>query len=218
MKNKNLIIKQTENYVRKELMGEGSGHDWWHIYRVWKMAQDIGKREKSDMFIVELAALLHDVADYKLHGGDENIGPKMAEKWLKSLKVEQSVIDQIKEIILGASFKGAKVKTQMKTIEGKIVQDADRLDAIGAVGIARTFAFGGYMQREIYNPNVKPQIHKTFQDYKNGKSHTINHFYEKLLLLKNLMNTKTAKQMAEKRHEYMEDFLKKFYKEWEGKE
>src|ERR1035437_3502872 len=201
--NKNLIIKQTENHVRKELAGEGSGHDWWHVYRVWKMAQYIGKREKADMFVVELSALLHDVADYKLHGGDENIGPKMAEKWLKSLKVEQSVIDQIKEIILGASFKGAKVKTQMKTIEGKIVQDADRLDAIGAVGIARTFAFGGYMQREIYNPNVKPQIHKTFQDYKNGKGNTINHFYEKLLLLKNLMNTKTAKQMAEKRHEYM---------------
>ena len=216
--NKNLIIKRTENHVRKELAGEGSGHDWWHVYRVWKMAQYIGKREKADMFVVELSALLHDIADYKLHGGDENIGPKTAEKWLKSLKVEQSIIDHIKEIILDASFKGAKVKTQMGTIEGEIVQDADRLDAIGAVGIARTFAFGGYLQREIYNPNIKPQVHKTFKEYKNGKSHTINHFYEKLLLLKNLMNTKTAKKIAEKRHKYMEDFLKKFYKEWEGEE
>ena len=215
---KSSVIKQTLEYVRKELEGEGSGHDWWHVYRVWKMAQHIGKKEKADMFIVELAAILHDIADYKLHGGDEEIGPKTAEKWLKGLNVDQKVINHIKQIILDASFKGANVKTQMKTLEGRIVQDADRLDAIGAIGIARTFAFGGHMQREIYNPDIKPYMHKSFEEYKNGKSHTINHFYEKLLLLKSLMNTETAKTIADERHKYMEEFLKKFYKEWEGKE
>jgi uncharacterized protein len=150
---KSSVIKQTLEYVRQELEGEGSGHDWWHVYRVWKMAKHIGKGEKADMFVVELAALLHDIADFKFHGGDEEIGPKTAEIWLKSLSVDQKIINHIKQIILDASFKGAKVKTLMKSIEGQIVQDADRLDAIGAIGIARTFAFGGYMQREIYNPD-----------------------------------------------------------------
>ncbi len=215
---KNSIIKQTLNYVESTLLGEGSGHDFWHVYRVWKMAQHIGKKEKADMFVVELAALLHDIADYKLYKGDEEIGPKTAARWLKSLKVDDKTIGHVCQIMKDASFKGAKVKTQMKTPEGKIVQDADRLDALGAIGIARTFAFGGHMDREIYNPNVKPYMHKSFEEYKSGKSHTINHFYEKLLLLKDLMNTKTAKQIALGRHKYIEEFLKKFYLEWEGKE
>lgn len=215
---KQKIILKTADYAKKTLEGEGSGHDWWHVYRVWKMAKHIGKKEKADMFIVELAALLHDIADYKLYNGDEEIGPQRAFKWLKSLNVDENIINHITQIMRDASFKGARVKSKMKTLEGKIVQDADRLDAIGAIGIARTFAFGGHMKREIYNPNVKPYMHKSFKEYKTGKSHTINHFYEKLLLLKDLMNTKTAKQISFGRHKYMAEFLKKFYKEWENKE
>lgn len=216
--NKKIIIQKTADYAKKTLEGEGSGHDWWHVYRVWKMAQKIAKKEKADMFVVELATLLHDIADYKLYGGDEEIGPRTAAKWLKSLNVDENIINHITQIMRDASFKGARVKSKMKTLEGKIVQDADRLDAIGAMGIARTFAFGGHMKREIYNPNVKPYMHKSFKEYKTGESHTINHFYEKLLLLKDLMNTRTAKQIALGRHKYMEEFLKKFFKEWEGKE
>ncbi len=216
--NKTLIIKKTAEYAKKILEGEGSGHDWWHVYRVWQIAKEIGKTEKADMFVVELAALLHDIADYKLHGGDEEIGPKTAEKWLKKLSVEKKSSDQVVDIIRNINFKGAKVKHDIKALEGKIVFDADKLDAMGAIGIARTFAFGGHMDREIYNPNVKPYLHKSFEEYKNGKSHTINHFYEKLLLLKNIMHTKTAKKIAKRRHKYMEEYLEKFYKEWEGKE
>lgn len=216
--NKKIIIEKTKDYVKKTLEGEGSGHDWWHVYRVWQLAKQIGKNEKADMFIVELAALLHDIADYKLYNGDVEIGPKTAEKWLKELGIEKKYIDVIVSIIRNINFKGARVKHDIKTLEGKIVFDADKLDAIGAIGIARTFAFGGHMDREIYNPNVRPYLHKSFEEYKNGKSHTINHFYEKLLLLKNLMHTKTAKKIAVKRHKYMERFLKKFYNEWEGRE
>lgn len=216
--NKSSIIKQTAEHVRKVMQGESSGHDWWHAYRVWKMATHIGKKEKADMFIVELAALLHDIADYKLHDGDEEIGPKTATKWLESLGVDEKVIQHICQIMRDASFKGANVRTQMKTIEGEIVQDADRLDAIGAIGIARTFAYGGHKGSEIYDPNVKPIMYNSFEEYKSNTPPTISHFYEKLLLLKNLMNTKTAKSLAEGRHKYMENFLKKFYKEWEGKE
>ena len=216
--NKKIIIKKTADYVKEALAGEGSGHDWWHVYRVWKMAKYIGKKEKADMFVVELAALLHDIADYKFYGGDEEIGPKIASKWLKSLGLEKKYLDEVVGIVRNTSLRGARVKHNIKTLEGKIVFDADKLDALGAIGIARTFAFGGYMKREIYNPKVKPYLHKSFEEYKNGKSHTINHFYEKLLLLKGLMHTKTARQIAKKRHKYMEDFLERFYKEWEGKE
>ena len=216
--NKELIIKKTADYAKKTLEGEGSGHDWWHVYRVWKLAKKIGRKEKADMFIVELAALLHDIADYKLHGGDEEIGAKKAHKWLTSLRVDKKYIDHIVDIVGGINFKGARVKHNIKTLEGRIVFDADKLDAMGAIGIARTFAFGGHMGREIYNPNQKPYMHKSFEEYKNGKSHTINHFYEKLLLLKDFMHTETAKKIAQKRHLYLQDFLNKFYKEWDGKE
>ncbi len=215
---KNQIIKQTEEYVRKTMVGESSGHDFWHAYRVWKMSKHIGKTEDVDMFIVEIAALLHDIADWKLYGGDEEIGPKTARKWLESLNVKEESINHICQIIKDISFKGANVKSQMKTKEGMIVQDADKLDAIGAIGITRTFAYGGVMKREIYNPELEPTMHNSFEEYKNSNSPTINHFYEKLLLLKDRMNTKTAKQIALGRHRYMEDFLKKFYNEWEGKE
>lgn len=211
------IIKKTAQYARKTMEGESSGHDWWHAYRVWQMARHLGKSEKADMFTVELAALLHDIADYKLHGGDTEIGPRIAGEWLKSLNVDGKIIEHIQEIIRDASFKGANVKSGMKTLEGKIVQDADRLDAIGAMGIARTFTYGGYKGAPIYEPEVKPVMHNSFEEYKSITPPTINHFYEKLLLLKDLMNTKTAKKIAKERHEYMEKYLERFYKEWEGK-
>lgn len=215
--NKRKIISEAKSYMRKQLSGESSGHDWWHTYRVWKMATHIGKKEKADMFVVELAALLHDIADYKFHGGDETIGPQKASDWLKKQKVPKIIVSHIAEIIKNTSFKGAFVKSKPKTIESMIVQDADRLDAIGAIGIGRTFAFGGARNREMYNPDIKPRMHKSFKAYKNSKSPTINHFYEKLLLLKNLMNTKTGKQIAQNRHKFMELYLDRFFKEWEGK-
>jgi uncharacterized protein len=213
---KNLVIQQTANYAKKTLEGEGSGHDWWHIYRVWQLAKTIGKSENADMFIVELGALLHDIADYKMHEGDEEIGPKTARKWLENLKVDNQIIEQVVYIVGGINFKGAKVKHDIKTIEAQIVFDADKLDALGAIGIARTFAYGGHMDRPIYEPSEKPHFHTSFEEYKTGKSHTINHFYEKLLLLRDFMYTKTAKQIAVDRTKYMEDFLQKFYAEWEG--
>jgi len=215
--NKEAILKQTEEHIKNKLFGEGSGHDWWHTYRVWKLALRIAKEEKNvDLFVVQLAALLHDIADWKFYAGNTSIGPKLAKEWLKKLQVEEKVISHVCEIIREISFKGAKVKSKMRTKEGMIVQDADRLDAIGAIGIARCFATGAKLNQEIYNPAVKPKLHKTFEEYKKAESTSINHFYEKLLLLKNLMNTKTAKKIAEKRHKFMKQFLDRFYKEWEG--
>ncbi len=214
---KNEIIRKTADYIKEELGGKSSGHDWWHIYRVWKNALHINKSEKSDAFVIQLAALLHDIADWKFHNGDETIGPKLARQWLQKMKVEEKTISHVCDIIKDLSFKGAGTKSQMKTKEGMIVQDADRLDAIGAIGIARTFAYGGHKNREMYNPNIKPKFHKTAEQYKNNNNPTINHFYEKLLLLKNLMNTKTAKKIAVKRHKYMEKYLDQFFKEWDGK-
>lgn len=211
------IIKKTEKYVKDTLSGEGSGHDWWHVYRVWNNAKHICKFEKVDSFIVELAALLHDIADWKFHDGDEMAGANKAREWLGSLNVDKEIVNHVCEIIATSSFKGAGVKSEIKTLEGKVVQDADRLDAIGAMGIGRTFAYGGHKGREMYNPNIKPELHDSKEKYKNSSSPTINHFYEKLLLLRDLMNTKTAKKIAAHRHKYMEEFLDEFFKEWEGK-
>lgn len=215
--NKKQIIEKTAKYIEKKLSGEGSGHDWWHIYRVWALAKEIGKKEKGDLFVVELAALLHDIADWKFTDGDDSIGPKLASEWLLKLKVDKDIVEHVATIITDLSFKGSGVKTPMKTLEGEVVQDADRLDTIGAIGIARTFAYGGHTGREMYNPNIKPQIHNSFKAYKKNNSPTINHFYEKLLLLKNLVNTKTAKKIAVTRHKFMELYLKEFYAEWDGK-
>ena len=212
---KEQIIIQTEKFVQNKLQGESSGHDWWHVYRVWKNSVYIGERENADLFVTQLAALLHDIADWKFHGGDENIGPEIARKWLEKMNVKENVVSQIIEIIKDISFKGAGVKTPMKTMEGMVVQDADRLDAIGAIGIGRAFAYGGHRGREMYNPDIEPVMHQSFQQYKNNKGPTINHFYEKLLLLKDLMNTETAKEMAKDRHKFMEQFLDRFFKEWE---
>lgn len=216
--NKENIIQQTEDFVKNKLMGEGSGHDWWHVFRVWKTAIAIAKQEKSDLFIVELGALLHDVADWKFHGGDDLAGGRVAQQWLESLGVEKATIDHVCAIVNSVSFKGAGVPTPTKTIEAAIVQDADRLDAIGAIGIARAFAYGGHKGRELYNPAIKPEEHASFEQYKKNTGTTINHFYEKLLLLKNLMNTATAKNMAEKRHSFMEKYLDAFFEEWNGGE
>lgn len=210
------IIKLTKSHVRKLLEGESSGHDWWHVYRVWKNAVYIGKRENADLFVVQLAALLHDIADWKFHAGDDSVGPKMARRWLEKLQIDGGVISHVCEIMREMSFKGAGVKSGMKTREGMVVQDADRLDAIGAIGIARAFAYGGHKGREIYNPIIKPERHETFEQYKKGGGTTINHFYEKLLLLKGRMNTKAAKKMAGERHRFMERFLKEFFNEWGG--
>ncbi len=213
--NKKQIINQTAKHVKMKLTGEGSGHDWWHVYRVWKNAVHIGKHENADLFVVELAALLHDIADWKFHS---NAGPKLAREWLKKLSVDENVISHVCQIVRDASFKGASVMTRIKTKEGMVVQDADRLDAIGAIGIGRTFAYGGSQGREMYNPNIKTKKYKSPDQFKNSRSPTINHFYEKLLLLKELMNTTTAKKIARKRHKFMGKFLDKFFQEWEGKD
>jgi len=214
--NKEEIISKTVEYVKGKLSGESSGHDWWHVYRVWKIGKHIAEIEKADSFVVELAALLHDIADWKFNDGDETIGAKVSKEWLESLNLEKEVIDHVCEIIQDSSFKGAGVENKIKTLEGKILQDADRLDAIGAIGVARAFAYGGSKNREMYNPNVKPEFHVTSEQYKNNNSSTINHFYEKLLLLKDLMHTNEAKKIAEEKNRFMELFLNKFMKEWEG--
>ncbi len=210
------IIEKTVEYVKETLSADTAGHDWWHIYRVWKNALHIAEHEPVDLFTVELAALLHDIADHKFHGGDTEIGPRTARAWLEKMGVDESVIAHVVEIIRSLSFKGANVDSSMRTIEGKVVQDADRLDAIGAIGIARAFAFGGHRGRAIHDPNVPLEMHTSFEAYKNTSAPTINHFYEKLLLLKGLMNTETAKRIAEQRHAYMEGFLEQFYAEWDG--
>jgi uncharacterized protein len=211
------LIEKTADFIRQKLSGEGSGHDWWHIYRVWQTARHIAAEEpEADKAIVELGALLHDIADWKFHDGNDEAGPKAAREWLESLDAKEEDILQVEGIIRKVSFKGAGVKPQNLNLETKIVQDADRLDAIGAIGVARAFAYGGHKNREMYNPEAKPEIHQTAEQYKANESSTINHFYEKLLLLKDRMQTKTGQQVAERRHKYMEGFLKEFYAEWNG--
>lgn len=211
------IIEKVADEVKQKLKGEGTGHDWWHIVRVWNMAKHIGAREGADLFVVELAALLHDIADWKFHDGDDTIGPKTASQILKKHSVPAEIVDHVCEIIAHISFKGAGVTTEMTTLEGKVVQDSDRLDAIGAIGIARTFAYGGHKNRPMYEPDKKPSVHQSKDEYFKSESPTINHFYEKLLLLKERMNTKTAKKFAEGRHRFMKEYLNRFFDEWDGK-
>jgi uncharacterized protein len=207
------IIEQTRQHVEAQLEGDGSGHDWWHIHRVWKLAIKLAETEGADRTVTELGALLHDIADWKFHNGDDSIGPKKARAWLENSGTDSSTIDAVCEIVATISYKGAGVPTPMRTLEGKVVQDADRLDAIGAQGIARTFAYGGHKNRLIYQ---KPVLHQSFADYKKNDGHTINHFYEKLLLLKDRMNTEAGKKIAEERHLFMEQFLNRFFREWDG--
>ncbi len=207
-------IRDTEEFVRNYFERESSGHDWWHIYRVRNLALKIAKREGGDLFLIEMAALLHDLDDWKLNKGSEESKIK---KWLTSIGFSEEKTTEVVNIVEQVSFKGAGVETRATSIEAQIVQDADRLDAIGAIGIARTFAYGGNRGRLIYHPDSKPEMHSSFEDYKKTTAPTINHFYEKLLLLKGRMNTETAKKMAEKRHNFMEVFLKQFFEEWENK-
>lgn len=211
------IIKATRDHVKEKFANEGSGHDWWHIQRVWNTALHIAEAEQADTFVVSLGALLHDIADHKFHGGDDSLGPKVTRPWLEQFGIAPSIVNHVCEIVANVSFKGAGTTTTMHTLEGKIVQDADRLDALGAVGIARVFAYAGYKGTAIYDPEVSPENHQTFAQYKASSGPAINHFYEKLLLLKDRMNTPTGKRMAVMRHEYMEAFLAQFYQEWEGK-
>lgn len=211
------LIETTIQFVKATLAQAEGGHDWFHIERVYKNAVLIAASENCDLEIVQLGALLHDIADSKFHDGDETIGPRTARTFLESEKVAPATIDHVIAIIENISFKGGKVERQFSSIELDIVQDADRLDAIGAIGIARTFNYGGFKNRALYNPEIAPNLTMTKDEYKNNEAPTINHFYEKLLLLKDKMNTQTGKQIAQDRHRYMEDFLEQFYAEWEGK-
>jgi uncharacterized protein len=210
------IIRATEDFVKEQLAGAEGGHDYWHIIRVRNNAFRIASGEKVDRLVVELSALLHDIADSKFHGGDDEIGPQRAESFLKSLDVDDEVILHVIQIIRNISFKGGHKHSEFTSPELAVVQDADRLDALGAIGIARTFNYGGFKNREIYDPNVAPDLNMSKEEYKQSKAPTLNHFYEKLLLLKDLMNTKTGKELAEDRHRFMELYLDQFYKEWEG--
>ncbi len=211
------IIEETIAFVKEILKGAEGGHDWFHIQRVFKNTLLIAKDEKVDVLVVSLGALLHDIADAKFNGGDETVGPKMASVLLQSLEVDKKIVDHVVKIIENISYKSSlDSKKSFESKELQVVQDADRLDAIGAIGIARAFNYGGYKNREIYNPEIAPNLQMTKEEYKKSKAPTINHFYEKLLLLKDKMNTESGKKLAEKRHEFMLDYLEQFYKEWNG--
>lgn len=202
--NQQSLIEKTAAFAKETLSGESTGHDWWHVYRVWQNAKHIGKAENADMYVVELAALLHDIADHKFHNGDHEVGPRVAREWLEKLETETVIIERVIECMRSCSFSSGHVAT---TIEALVVQDADRLDALGAIGIARVFATGAKMgDRMLFDPEKPKETQPT----------SIGHFYEKLLLLKNRMNTATGRQMAEDRHLYLEQFLDEFYAEWEG--
>ncbi|MBT8177997.1 MAG: HD domain-containing protein [Eudoraea sp.] len=213
------ILKATENYVKETLQGAEGGHDWSHTYRVYRMALKIAAGEKVDLLTVGLGALLHDIADAKFYNGDESIGPRKAEAFLKSIDVSQNRIGEVVSIVKNISFKNSLgvVDSKPKSKVLQIVQDADRLDAMGAIGIARAFNYGGFRNRPLYDPDIKPETTLDKERYKKSKGPTINHFYEKLLTLKDKMNTETGKKMAAERHAYMLAFLDQFYKEWEGK-
>ncbi len=215
--NHDQLIAETVKFVKHTLDGAESGHDWWHIQRVWNNALQIIKTETAEQLIVELAALLHDIADSKFHNGDEEIGPKIAGDFLYSQQLPQDLILNVQQIIRNMSFKVSLGNKEFHSRELDIVQDADRLDAIGAIGIARAFTYGGFKNRELYNPGILPSLNMSKEEYKNSTAPTINHFYEKLLLLKDKMNTETGKRIAAERHVFMEQYLAQFYKEWNGK-
>ena len=215
--NKKKVIQNTICFVKKTLEGSEGGHDWFHINRVYKNALLIAKNEKVDLFVVQLGALLHDIADAKFYDGDESIGPKKARDFLESQKVEETVISHIENIILFISYKSSfDHNRSFSSPELNLIQDADRLDAIGAIGIARCFNYGGFKNRSLYDPEIRPNLQMTKEEYKNSTAPSINHFYEKLLLLKDQMNTKTGQLLATERHAYMEGFLQQFYEEWNG--
>ncbi|MCF8237887.1 MAG: HD domain-containing protein [Saprospiraceae bacterium] len=210
------IIEQTVQFVQQQLKNAEGGHDWWHIHRVWTNAKLIAKGESVDTFIVELSALLHDIADSKFHGGDEEIGPRTARRFLESLSVDQDMVDHVEQIVRHISYKGGHNEGGFHSPELAVVQDADRLDALGAIGIARAFNYGGHKGRGLYDPGIPPNLHMSVEEYKHSTAPTINHFYEKLLLLKDKMNTETGRKMAQTRHQFMEAYLEQFYREWDG--
>ncbi|HSU15465.1 HD domain-containing protein [Longimicrobium sp.] len=212
------VLARTEAHVRREMSGEGTGHDWWHVHRVRRTALRLAAEEGADPYVVELAALLHDIADHKFHGGDHTAGPRAARAWLEGLGADGSTIEHVCEIIAGLSFKGAGVPTPMRTSEGCVVQDADRLDALGAVGIARAFAYGGSRGRPLHAPGDAPEMHDSFEAYKQSGGATTNHFHEKLFLLRDRMNTAAARRIADGRHRFMEAFLARFHAEWDGRD
>lgn len=208
------LIHKTINLVQEKLEGTESGHDWFHIERVWKLSLKIQEKEGGDKLIIELAALLHDIADPKFHNGDETLASKIVRNFLTEQNLDPSVMEKVIFIIENMSFKNRNDAPENLPLELKIVQDADRLDAIGAIGIARTFNFGGYKNNLMYHPDIKPKLNQTKEEYKKSNGTTINHFYEKLLLLKDLLNTDTAKNIADRRHQFMLQFLEEFYNEW----
>ena len=210
------IIDNTILFVKQQLENAEGGHDWFHIERVYKNALLIAEGEDCNLTVVKLGALLHDIADSKFHGGDETVGPKTARAFLESQNVSEDIILHVIAIIENISFKGGNFEKKFNSKELEIVQDADRLDAIGAIGIARTFNYGGFKNRPLYNPNIQPNMSMNKEEYKNSESPTLNHFYEKLLLLKDKMNTETGKKIAQKRHNFMMTFLSQFYAEWDG--
>ena len=210
------IIEKTIAFVKQKLENAEGGHDWFHIERVYKNALLVARDEKCDEIIVKLGALLHDIADSKFHNGDETVGPKVAREFLESENVEESIIEHVINIINNISFKGGNFEKNFTSIELEIVQDADRLDAIGAIGTARAFNYGGFKNRQLYNPDIVPNLSMSKEEYKNSKSPTLNHFYEKLLLLKDKMNTNTGKKIAQNRHDFMETFLTQFDDECNG--
>jgi len=215
MSNEN-IVNKTILFVKQKLENAEGGHDWFHIERVFKNAVSISDKEVCDITVVKLGALLHDIADSKFHGGDEAVGPKIAREFLESENVDEATINHVIAIIENISFKGGNVQKQFSSKELDIVQDADRLDAIGAIGIARAFNYGGFKNRPLYNPKIAPNLRMSKEEYKNSEAPTLNHFYEKLLLLKDKMNTETGKQIAKERHQFMMTFLSQFYAEWDG--
>lgn len=212
------VLARTEEHMRATLQGDSSGHDPWHVLRVRRLAVHIGGREGADLYVVELAALLHDIADWKLHDGDEEVGPRRAREWLRGLGVEAEVVEQVGAIVRDLSFKGAGVPAPRLSLEGQVVQDADRLDALGAIGVGRAFAYGGLKGRALYDPDIPPESHASAERYKGNRSPTLNHFDEKLLLLKERMNTATARAIAERRHRFLEEFQTRFLEEWEGRD
>lgn len=209
------LVERVAEHVKAKFLAESSGHDWHHINRVWKLSRQIAIREGANQEVAQLAALVHDIADWKFHDGDETVGPREAEQLLTREGASRDLIEQVVDIVATISFKGAGVASEMKTLAGKCVQDADRLDAIGAIGIARCFAYGGHADRLIYDPDEAPVMHASAAAYKSAKGTSLNHFYEKLFLLKGRMNTATGRALAEVRHQFMQDFVDKFLAEWD---
>ena len=210
------VLARTGAHVRAAMSGEGTGHDWWHVDRVRRTALRLARDEGADPYVTELAALLHDIADHKFHGGDETAGPRAARAWLQGIGADAATVDHVCAIVAGVSFKGAAVDTPMPTPEGRVVQDADRPDALGAIGIARAFANGGSRGRALHDPAAAPEAHASFAAYQASTGATTNHFHEKLLLLRDRMHTAAARRLADARHRFMEDYLARFQAEWDG--